>query len=138
MAWVKQEIVIEAPVADVWAVIKDFEQGPVRMSPGLVAESKLDAPDVRVVTFASGVVVRERLISLDDEEHRFAFSIIGDSVTPAHDNGTMQVFALDNGHSRFVWTHDVLPAELAAAFAPVMEQGSAQFKKVVESAVAEG
>ncbi|MEV0246279.1 SRPBCC family protein [Nocardia sp. NPDC050712] len=134
MAWVKKEIVIEAPAADVWAVIGDFEQGPVRMSPGFVTESKLVEPGVRLVTFASGVVVRERLISLDEAEHRYAFSIIGDSVTPEHDTASMQVFALENGHSRFVWMHDLLPAELAAAFAPVMEQGAELLKKTVESA----
>ncbi|WP_194814284.1 SRPBCC family protein [Nocardia sp. XZ_19_385] len=134
MAWVKKEIVIEAPVEDVWAVVRDFEHGPARMVPGFVTESKLVEPDVRVVTFVTGAVVRERLISHDDAEHRYAFAVIGDTVTPEHDSASMQVFALDNGHSRFVWMHDVLPAELADAFGAVMEQGIAMFKKTVESA----
>ncbi|GAB2634766.1 SRPBCC family protein [Nocardia goodfellowii] len=132
MAWVKKEIVIEAPAEEVWAVIADFEKGPVLMGPGFVTDSRLAEPDVRVVTFATGAVVRERLISYDAAEYRFAFSVIGDSVTPAHDTASMQVFPLDNGHSRFVWMHDVLPAELAAAFAPIMERGIALFKQTVE------
>ncbi|MEV6276209.1 SRPBCC family protein [Nocardia sp. NPDC051832] len=136
MAWVKREIVIEAPVEDVWAYIGDFEQGPARMSPSLVTECRPDGPEVRVVTFVTGVVVRERLISYDAAEHRYAFSIIGDTVHPEHDTASMQAIALDNGsgeRSRFVWMHDVLPAELADAFGSFMDQAIAEFKKTVES-----
>ncbi|MEV0292638.1 SRPBCC family protein [Nocardia sp. NPDC050710] len=134
MASVEKEIVIEAPVEDVWAIIGDFGQGPIRMAPGFVVDSRLAEPDLRIVTFADGTVVHERLIALDDAKQRFVFSIVGGSVTPIHDNATMRVFPHDDGHSRFVWTHDVLPAELADAFGASMEQGLLLFKRTVESA----
>ncbi|MFE7800138.1 SRPBCC family protein [Nocardia sp. NPDC057440] len=134
MGSIKKEIVVEAHVDDVWAIIRDFGQGPIRMAPGYVTECRLDGPGVRVATFVNGTVLRERLIALDEAERRFVYSIVGDSVTPQHNNASMQVFPHDNG-SRFVWIHDVLPDELAVAFGVGMDEGLRVFKETVEAAV---
>ncbi|MFQ6397263.1 SRPBCC family protein [Nocardia sp. KC 131] len=134
MGSVKKEIVVEATVEDVWAIIGDFDQGPIRMAPGFVTECRLDGPGVRVATFVNGTVLRERLIALDEVQRRFVYSIVGDSVTPKHNNASMQVFPHDSG-SRFVWIHDVLPDELAVAFGASMDQGLEVFKRTVEGAI---
>ncbi|MFD0361266.1 SRPBCC family protein [Nocardia sp. GCM10030253] len=134
MGSVKKEIFVEASVEDVWAIIGDFGQGPIRMAPGFVTECRLDSPEVRVATFVNGTVLRERLIELDEAERRFVYSIVGDSIAPEHNNASMQVFPQDNG-SRFVWIHDVLPDELAIAFGASMDQGLEVFKRTVEGAV---
>jgi hypothetical protein len=63
------------------------------------------------------------------------YSIVGGSVTPTHNNASMQVFPHENG-SRFVWIHDVLPDELAETFGASMEHGLQVFEQTVESAVA--
>ncbi|MFI9404464.1 SRPBCC family protein [Nocardia sp. NPDC052316] len=135
MASVKRELIIEAPAEQIWAVIRDFVAGPVRMAPGFATESKLDGQDIRVVEFADGSTLRERLITLDEDERRFVYSIIGGSVTPAHDNASMQVFPHGEAHTRFVWRHDVLPAELAEAFSAGMDEGLRVFKQTREAAV---
>ncbi|WP_458687581.1 SRPBCC family protein [Nocardia tengchongensis] len=133
MASVHKEIIIDADPAAVWAIIGDFADGPVRMAPGFVTGSRLDEPDVRVVTLADGTVARERLISLDNERRRLAFSIIGDTLQPTHDNASMQVLPHEDGRSRFVWIHDVQPAELTIQMGAVMDQGMSLFKQTVES-----
>ncbi|MFF3223389.1 SRPBCC family protein [Nocardia suismassiliense] len=135
MASVKKELIIEAPAEQIWAIIRDFVAGPVRMAPGFATDSKLDGQDVRVVEFANGSTLRERLITLDEDERRFVYSIIGGSVTPAHNNASMQVFPHGDAHTRFVWRHDVLPAELAEAFSPGMDEGLRVFKQTQEAAV---
>ncbi|MFD6163021.1 SRPBCC family protein [Nocardia sp. NPDC060256] len=133
MASVKKELIIEVPAENIWAIIRDFAAGPVRMAPGYAIDSKLDGPDTRVVDFANGTTLRERLVTIDDDEQRFVYSIIGGSVTPEHNNATMQVFPHGDGHSRFVWIHDVLPAELAQAFDAGMDEGLRTFKQAQES-----
>ncbi|MGW4774531.1 SRPBCC family protein [Nocardia sp. NPDC004278] len=133
MASVQKEIIIDVDPAAVWAIISDFTDGPVRMAPGFVTDSRLDEPDVRVVTFADGTVVRERLIALDDERRRFVFSIIGDTIQPAHDNASMQVVPHGDGHSRFVWIHDVRPDDLTIPMGAVMDRALSIFKQTVES-----
>ncbi|MEU7138733.1 SRPBCC family protein [Nocardia sp. NPDC046473] len=132
MASVKKELVIEVPAENIWAIIRDFAAGPVRMAPGYAIDCKLVGPDTRVVDFANGTTLRERLVTIDDDEQRFVYSIIGGSVTPEHNNATMQVFPLGDGRSRFVWIHDVLPAELAQAFDAGMDEGLRTFKQAQE------
>jgi hypothetical protein len=118
-----RDIDIDAPAARVWELISDFHTAPIRMAPGFVVDSTPDGPDVRTVTFADGLVARERLISSDEAIRRTVFSIIGGTVTPQHDNASMQVFDNETGGSHFVWVHDVLPDELAPKLAAAMEHG---------------
>ncbi|WP_433656278.1 SRPBCC family protein [Nocardia sp. CA-128927] len=136
MASVKKELIIEVPVENIWAIIRDFAAGPVRMAPGYAVDSKLVGPDTRVVDFANGSNLRERLVTIDDDDRRFVYSIIGGSVTPEHNNATMQVFPHGDGHSRFVWIHDVLPAEVAEAFSAGMDEGLRSFKQSQEGVAA--
>ncbi|SDK43151.1 Polyketide cyclase / dehydrase and lipid transport [Nonomuraea maritima] len=133
MASVHKEIIIDADPAAVWAIISDFTDGPVRMAPGFVTDSRLDEPDVRVVTFADGTVVRERLIALDDELRRLVFSVIGGTMQPEHDNASMQVIPHGDGRSRFVWIHDVQPDDLTIPMGAGMGHGLNIFKQTVES-----
>lgn len=133
MASVQKEIIIDADPAAVWAIISDFTDGPIRMAPGFVTGSRLDEPDVRVVTFADGTVARERLIALDNELRRLVFSIIGDTMQPTHDNASMQVVPHGNGSSRFVWIHDVQPDDLTISMGAGMDEGLKIFKQTMES-----
>ncbi|TDC25810.1 SRPBCC family protein [Streptomyces sp. 8K308] len=135
MASVLKEILIEADPSDVWAVIGEFASAPLRMAPGFVTATRLDEPTVRVVTFADGTVARERLVALDNEARRLAYSVVGDTLRPTHNNASMQVFAHGAGHSRFVWIHDVQPDDLATSIAAAMDHGLGLFKHTLETGV---
>ncbi|MFF0636870.1 SRPBCC family protein [Nocardia sp. NPDC004151] len=134
MASVQKEIIIDADPSAVWAIIGDFTDGPLRMAPGFVTDSRLDEADVRVVTLADGTVARERLIALDNERRRLVFSIIGDTMQPTHDNASMQVFPHGDGRSRFIWIHDTKPDDLTIVMGAVMDHGLSIFKQTMESA----
>ena len=82
MASVRTEISIDAPVAHVWEVIGDFGGGTKRMAPGYVVDSRLAADDTRVVRFANGMVARERLVAVDDEQRRVVYAVVGDTLRP--------------------------------------------------------
>ncbi|GIH04019.1 hypothetical protein Rhe02_20860 [Rhizocola hellebori] len=129
-----RDIDINAPAARVWELISDFHTAPIRMAPGFVVDSTPGGPNLRTVTFANGFVARELLISSDEAMRRTVFSIVGGTVTPQHDNASMQVFDNETGGSHFVWVHDVLPDELAPQFAAAMEHGLTVLKHTAEQA----
>jgi carbon monoxide dehydrogenase subunit G len=135
MALLRTEISIAAGPADVWDVIRDFAAGPLRMAPGFVVGCEADA-DVRVVTFADGVVVHERFVELDDAERRIVYGVVGGSVQPDHDTAQMQVVPEDGG-CRFIWTRELRPDELAPGFQVAMDRGAEVIKRTLEVAQTE-
>lgn len=132
MAFIHVEFDVEADRDQVWQVIGDWEAGPVRMAPGFVVSSE-SAGNVRVVTFADGFVGRERLVSRDDADCRIAYSLIGDTARPVHDNAVMQVTAAGPARCRFLWSRDVLPDEAAGPLRAAMEQAAPIIKSALES-----
>ncbi|GAB0103997.1 hypothetical protein JMUB6875_29710 [Nocardia sp. JMUB6875] len=134
MASITREILIDAAPDEVWAVVADFGEGPLRMAPGLVVASVDLGAGLREVTFANGTVVRERLITVDHEARRFVYSVIGGTAAPLHDNAVWQVFAHGDNGSRFVWSRDILPDAMAAPYAATMDQALIIVKKTIESA----
>ncbi|WP_454790100.1 SRPBCC family protein [Mycolicibacterium lutetiense] len=131
MAWIQIEFDVEADSSLVWQVIGDWADGPVRMAPGFVTSSEADG-DVRVVTFADGFVARERLVSRDDQARRIAYSLIGDTARPEHDNAVMQVVADGPHRCRVVWSRDVLPDDAAGGLGAVMQQAAPIIKGALE------
>lgn len=131
MAFISKEIVIESSADDVWEVVGNFAKGPSRMAPGLVVDTTAET-DERTVTFADGTVVREKRISLDDDVRRIAYSVIGGTVAPEHDNAAMQIVADGERRCRMVWTRDVLPDELAEPMGKVMAHCLTVVKKTLD------
>jgi len=132
MTSIRKEILIDASPEDVWDAVRDWGALHERLVPGFVVDTRLDGED-RIVTFASGMVVREVLIDLDDEARRLVWSIVDGPYT--HHNGVAQVFSEGEDGARFVWTADLLPNELAEPTAEAMEQGTNVVKKTLEAQV---
>jgi hypothetical protein len=120
MAYIHKERLIEASADDVWAALSDWGALHERLAPGFVTDTQLDGDD-RLVTFFNGNVVRERLVDLDEQQRRLAWSIVDGPY--AHHNGVAQVFAAGRGQARFVWVADLLPNELAELTGQMMERG---------------
>ncbi len=131
MASIRKEIVINAPLEDVWDALRDWGALHQRVAPGFVTEAKLDGKD-RIVTFFNGTTVREVLLNRDDDARRLAWSIVGGPYT--HHNGSAQVFPERDGRARFVWVADLLPESLTLPTAEMMERGIQVIKQTLESA----
>jgi hypothetical protein len=128
---IRREISIEAPPEKVWDAVRDFGALHERLVPGFVTDCRMDGVD-RIVTFASGAVMREVLIDSDDAERRLAWSIVDGPYR--HHNGVAQVFSEGDG-SLFVWTSDLLADdEVVGLTAQSMETGIAVVKKTLEAA----
>ena len=130
MATIRKEIQIDVPPEKVWDALRDFGALHERLVPGFVTDCRMDGKD-RIVTFASGAVVREVLIDLDDDARRLAWSIVDGPYQ--HHNGVAQVFAEGEG-SRFVWTTDLIAADdVVQVTEQSMETGVGVAKKTLEA-----
>jgi carbon monoxide dehydrogenase subunit G len=76
------------------------------------------------------MVVRERIVDVDDAARRVAWSVVGSSMT--HHNASAQVFDA-GGATRFVWIADLLPNEVAPQIAAMIEQGLEAIRRTLES-----
>jgi hypothetical protein len=130
MATIRKEIQIGVRPEKVWDALRDFGALHERLVPGFVTDCRMDGKD-RIVTFASGAVVREVLIDLDDDARRLAWSIVDGPYQ--HHNGVAQVFSEGEG-SRFVWTTDLLAADdVVQVTEQSMETGVGVAKKTLEA-----
>jgi hypothetical protein len=122
MATIQKAFEVPAAADAVWAAVRDFG-GLTRLAPGFVGACAVEEGGaVRRVTFANGMEVRERLVTLDDAARRLAYTVEGGRAS--HYNGVVLVQALAPGRCRFEWTVDLLPDALAAPIAQMMAQGS--------------
>lgn len=119
MASVEREIRTRTRVETVWDAVRDVGALHTRLVPGFVVDTVLK-PGARVVTFANGLVVREAIITLDDERRRLVWSAEGGGLR--HYNAALQIWP-DGGGSRIVWLADLLPDERAPDVTRMMEHG---------------
>jgi hypothetical protein len=129
MASVRREITTKARVEEVWSAIRDVGALHTRLVPGFVTDTKLEGA-VRIVTFGNGMVVREPIVTLDDEAKRLVWSAEG-GITK-HYNASVQVSATEDGSSRVVWIADFLPDSAAAAISSAIDAGMAVMKRTLD------
>jgi hypothetical protein len=129
MASIRKEISTRARSDDVWAALRDVGALHTRLVPGFVTDTRLEN-GARIVTFGNGMVVRELIVSIDDEARRVAWSAVGEPLT--HHNGSAQVVAGADGWTTVVWIADLLPDTAAPAIDAMMEQGMAVMKRTLD------
>lgn len=134
MASIHIERLIDAPADQVWDAIRDVGAVHTRLVPGAIVDTVLEG-DARIVTLASGTVLREVLVDLDDVRRRFVYSIRSEKLT--HHNGSNQIFDDGEGRCRFVWIVDVLPDAVADTIREMMN-GSADIVKATMEQAAQG
>ena len=135
MASIRKEIAVEAPADRVWDAIRDVGAVHTRLARGMVRDTRLDG-DSRLVTFANGETVRERIVDIDDRSRRLVYAVVGWRTT--HHHASFEVVTDGESRSRVIWVADLLPDELAGLVDGLMEQGSAAIKATLEAAVPAG
>jgi polyketide cyclase/dehydrase/lipid transport protein len=106
MATVRTSLDTAASPNDAWAVIRDIGALHTRLAPGFVADTRLER-GARVVTFVNGTVIREPIVTIDDEARRLVWSAEGGRTT--HYNASLQVSPRPGGGAIVVWTADSCP-----------------------------
>lgn len=130
MATIRKEILIDTTPEAAWDALRDVGALHTRLVAGFVTDTKLEG-STRTVTFNTGTVVQEEIVSIDAAQKRVAWAIVGQGFH--HYNGAAQIFAHDKGGIRVVWTTDLLPDSMASAIDTAMTNGVAAMKKTLEA-----
>jgi len=130
MASVRREIVTKAAPDKIWSAVRDIGALHTRLVPGFVADTKLEG-SVRIVTFGNGRVVREPIVTIDDEARRLVWTSEGGMAH--HYNGAVQVTAGIDGSSTVVWIADFLPDDITPAIAGAIDAGMIVMKKTLDA-----
>lgn len=128
MASIIKDIPLAVGAETAWALLRD-PGAAHRAFPGVLVDCVREGDD-RVVTFASGLVARERILSVDETHRRVAYAVLGEHF--AHHSASMQILP-DGPGSRFFWASDFLPEEMATGIRPLIEQGCAAFRQAAEA-----
>jgi hypothetical protein len=129
MASLQHELIIEVSPQQAWAALCEVGLAH-RLFAGVLVAGEFDG-EVRTVTFANGMVTRERIIDVEDERRRVAYSVIAG--TPmTHHNASMQIVGESDGKCRLIWIADFLPNEFAEQMRPLMQQGARAMKANLE------
>lgn len=129
MAAIHVETPIRAPAQRVWQALAATGDAHLAFA-GVLSDCRLEREDLRVATFANGQVVKERIVSVEPQRMRIAYSVIESQFV--HHSASMQVVARGDEECVFVWIADVLPHAAAAVITPLMEQGARALRGVME------
>ncbi|HWU13787.1 MAG TPA: SRPBCC family protein [Caulobacter sp.] len=130
MATITRSVDVALAPDQVWNAVRDWGHVHQRLCPGALTDCRVEE-GVRTVTFANGLVARERIVAVDDDARRLVWSVVGSALL-THHNGAMQVLAEGSG-SRIVWTADLLPHDAAERVAGFMDLGCAAMKSTLEA-----
>jgi Polyketide cyclase / dehydrase and lipid transport len=131
MARAHASSVINAPIDQVWAHIRDFN-GLAQWHPA-VAKSEIDGGGpsdrvgcVRVLTLQDGGVIRERLLEMSDLGHHYSYSILESPLPVANYRATLRLRRISDGDRTYAeWnaTFDPNPPEKQAAAENLLSNG---------------
>jgi hypothetical protein len=130
MASLRKEITVNAKADHVWEVMHDIGALHTRLVPGFVVDTRLE-PGTRIVTFANGLVVRERIVTIDHDARRLVWSATGGMLT--HHNGSAQVLEEADSRALIVWMADLLPDSAAEAIDQMMSHGMTAMQAALDS-----
>ena len=126
MGSIIKSIDVRSGTREVWEALCDFGALHERLVPGFVVGARLDGRD-RVITFASGAVATERLVSADPERRRLVYAVVDGGLPFDHHQSSVEVVESDDFEKgcRIVWTTDLLPDHLDPVVDSLMNEGAA-------------
>jgi hypothetical protein len=130
MASIYRQETVEVGADKAWAALRQVSDAHHLFAPVLV-DARLDA-DVRTASFANGMVLRERILDVDDERRRVAYTAM-DAPGMAFHHASMQIVEDGPGRCRFIWITDFHPPEVGASIAPLIERGTSALKSNLEA-----
>jgi hypothetical protein len=135
MASIHIDTTIQAPARQVWAALSAVGEAHKAFG-GVLTGCRLESDDLRVVTFANGLQVKEQIVAVDASRMRIAYAAIGTELK--HHSAAMQITAVTDDACRFDWVTDVLPHEAVDWIRPLMEQGARALAANIEATRAVG
>jgi hypothetical protein len=131
MASIRKEVLIDAGVEHAWDALRRVGEPHTLFRPVLASAELHD--DVRTVRFANGMIVRERILDVDEAHRRVAYAVVDPQGMTYH-HASMQLDPAGPGRCTFVWITDFLPAEASAVLQPLIDQGADALERNLEQA----
>jgi hypothetical protein len=129
MASIYREFTVEEDPNIVWSAIRDVGAVHQRLARGFVVDTQLE-DDVRTVSFKNGAIAKERILGIDSQNKRMAYTILSDKLE--HHSASFQVFAETNRQTRIVWTADILPNEMENYISEMTDRAIEAMKGTLE------
>ncbi len=129
MATIRTSFITPADLPAVWDAMRDVGALHSRLVVGFVADTAMDGA-TRIVTFANGSVVREPIISVDEDLHRVAWT--AERGMSSHYNGAVRATAAPGGGTHVEWIADVLPNELEPTIRAAMDAGTVAMQQTLD------
>jgi len=130
MASVYKTFQIAVPATFAWTAIADLGALHERLVRGFVTETVLEG-HTRSVRFANGMMVQERILSVDAPRQRLAYSASGGRTT--HHNASVQVTETGPHSCEVTWITDLLPDEVGPAVEKMVEAGAEAMIRTLET-----
>ena len=130
MSSIQHEVTIDVSGQRAWAALREVGLAH-RLFAGVLVAGEIDG-DVRTVTFANGLVTRERIVDVNDERRRVAYAVF-EGTPMTHHNASMQIVGDGDGRCRLIWIADFLPDAFSQTMLPLMRQGADAMKANLES-----
>lgn len=96
MASIRKVFDVASDPAVVWDAFRDVGAIHTRLARGFVTATVLDG-DSRMVTFVNGFIVRELIVTIDDDNRRLVYAATGGRTS--HHNTSFEVRASGSGGS---------------------------------------
>lgn len=131
MGSIQHEIQLDVSVARAWNAVRQVGLAH-KLFAGVLTDGELEG-GIRKVTFANGLQVRERIVDVNEERHRVAYSAF-EGTPMTHHNASMQILQVGQpNRCRFVWIADFLPDEFGETMLPIMVAGTEALKANLEN-----
>ena len=121
MASISKRIPLDTDADTVWTALRDVGNAHLVFGP-VLTDCHMEGDDVRVVTFANGMVVHELIVDVDDTARRLAYTVVDGPFL--HHHASFTVAAGPHGTSELSWVSDVVPNATAPMVEDLMQQGA--------------
>ncbi|MHA4854576.1 SRPBCC family protein [Rhodococcus sp. MSC1_016] len=129
MATLRSHIVIDRDPDAVWSVIRDVANIS-QWFPAIVTSSGDSSR--RTVTLEDGSVLEEDIVTLDDDLRRLQYRAVDGDLAVTDHLGTVDVLGVDDQRTLVVYSTEIEPADLAAAFGPAIDGGLEGLRNTLE------
>ena len=130
MASIHKQVTVAVGADNAWTALRRVGDAHKLFAPVLV-DARLEG-DIRIVTFANGMVLHERILDVNDDRRRVAYAAMDAPGTTYH-HASMQIVDDGPGRCQFVWVTDFHPPEVGASISPLIEHGANALKTNLEA-----
>ena len=128
MASIHREFGVAVPADVAWEAFRDIGAVHTRLARQYVVDTRLEG-DSRVVTFANGMVARERMVDIDNGRRRLAYAVVDSGLT--HHNASFEVVPDGDQRSRIIWITDLLPDSMAEQITAMVDGGCEAIRRTL-------